>query len=117
RSSGFAATATRTSPCPVACDMYATMPAIAPRPIMITLAAESAMRDWILMARRCARFLDWRVRLRAPSGVLRELVRAADAEVGGGHLALGAQGGGGSLEHHRAVVDDVDAVGELQRHL
>jgi hypothetical protein len=29
--------------------MYATMPAIVPSPIMITLAAVRAMKDWILM--------------------------------------------------------------------
>jgi hypothetical protein len=49
-SSGFVATATGTSPCEEGeREREATMPAIAPRPIMITLAAARAMRDWILM--------------------------------------------------------------------
>src|SRR5688572_1339909 len=42
---------------------------------------------------------------------------AADAEIGRGDLPVGAQGGRGAFEDHGAVVDDVDAVGELQRHL
>src|SRR5687767_12716985 len=42
---------------------------------------------------------------------------AADAEVCRRYLTVGAQPLGRALEHHRAVVDDIDAVGELQRHL
>src|SRR5262249_4965936 len=117
RSSGLVATATRTSLGASVRDMYATRPAIVPSPIMITLAPVRAMRDWILMGTKCTCFFDRRARGDVPNGAFRELVRAADAEVGRGDLPLGAQRGRRALEHHRAVVDHVDAVGELQRHL
>src|SRR5688572_27913147 len=42
---------------------------------------------------------------------------AADTEVGRGDLTIRAQGGGGAFEDHGAMVDDVDAVGELEGHL
>src|SRR5262245_51990976 len=49
--------------------------------------------------------------------VWQETRLAADAEVGGGDLLVGAQSLGRAFEYDGAVVDHVHPVGELQRHL